>query len=849
MIEQAQELEQRGFIVYLLIHETNQQVANHIASIHPNTIIYTDVLELPEMLRQLPLFVNLSPLSFMPFTDGVTSFVDVPSYHWAREFIYDMYRRNLISGRDNGQFAPGEPTRISEFLAMIMRKAVITTNFPPFDAEWHYRYINFGLENHLFCTVFCPNDGIDCTEHCPGIPLEDAMYASRAYISREFAFYLLYNVFFYHSPLWNWNRIRGVLPGDAPFDFVDEAYIYAAYREAIEHLFQVGVVTGRPNHVLAPNDTITRAEVTALLFDLLTPYGTVTTSHYLHVDLISDFTLLDCYERNGEIVTALPGGQYLKNDVFNPYGAVQYRFVAPQDGHYRFKIGTWGYEYVPTSDYVDVYVPGEGYTREYVLERVYGFVLDSTGATTRPHVFLTTIDEDESTAHFELVGRELNMVPDLIWLEAGSLIVVEAWGVGGQGMVMSVERRDAFGLTVRHYFDRGHIERTFSLPDGNAHTNADITVTAEQETAIRNQLHRFDEIASRIFVELLGLRVETDENITRFTSRMDVCRDTRSERYGRVVSYIEWCHTGCINHNHSRCDSNEQYIADCRTGHSTCWARICTLYEHEHTQDCFGYYGERLCPRNHIHTNECWGTTCNPQVHSACVYIRNCDQLHHIHNDSCPRNSQGHLLCGYQQFCSSSCSNSTTFARTILDADGNPSRGAVGSPVSIWVGNRMWSQHRAGNPPSVDRSFIWGHNGRTPWTAIFMLERGREWQRENDIVSVYIHEVAHAVGARDHYCEWYTVRNATYCIGREICSDVECIGSIPEGVIRTPRPASCIMNNSFNHPDIANRESHRIFCEGCINDMAAHLEANEEHFAIMEEEEDESEDIDEEDLS
>ncbi|MCL2400880.1 MAG: S-layer homology domain-containing protein [Defluviitaleaceae bacterium] len=54
---------------------------------------------------QLPMIADIMPLDLPPGR----RFSDVTDDHWARDFIYDMYRRNLIAGRPDGTFGANDP--------------------------------------------------------------------------------------------------------------------------------------------------------------------------------------------------------------------------------------------------------------------------------------------------------------------------------------------------------------------------------------------------------------------------------------------------------------------------------------------------------------------------------------------------------------------------------------------------------------------------------------------------------------------------------------------------------------------------------------------------------------------
>ncbi|MGB5960830.1 MAG: S-layer homology domain-containing protein, partial [Coleofasciculaceae cyanobacterium] len=56
------------------------------------------------------------------FAQSATSFVDVSSSYWARDFISELSRRDIIAGFPDGSFRPDAPVTRAQFAAML-RKA------------------------------------------------------------------------------------------------------------------------------------------------------------------------------------------------------------------------------------------------------------------------------------------------------------------------------------------------------------------------------------------------------------------------------------------------------------------------------------------------------------------------------------------------------------------------------------------------------------------------------------------------------------------------------------------------------------------------------------------------------
>jgi hypothetical protein len=58
-------------------------------------------------------------------THTQTQFSDVPSGHWAREFITTLADRGIIAGFPDGTFRPNEPVTRAQYAAMV-RSAFVT---------------------------------------------------------------------------------------------------------------------------------------------------------------------------------------------------------------------------------------------------------------------------------------------------------------------------------------------------------------------------------------------------------------------------------------------------------------------------------------------------------------------------------------------------------------------------------------------------------------------------------------------------------------------------------------------------------------------------------------------------
>ncbi len=121
----------------------------------------------------------------------------------------------------------------------------------------------------------------------------------------------------------------------------------------------------------------------------------------------------------------------------------------------------------------------------------------------------------------------------------------------------------------------------------------------------------------------------------------------------------------------------------------------------------------------------------------------------------------------------------------------------------LWMGNRLRTVD--GNGDILEnRSFAWYDSG------IIIQEIGENSPKYyDDQLRMLIHEISHQIGAVDHYHE---IRSDGTCIGGDSCDDCG----------RRPRPEDCIMDHD-NLGNLKTRESHTIWCQGCRQDIEAHL--------------------------
>ncbi|MDU5417291.1 leucine-rich repeat protein [Peptoniphilus harei] len=157
------------------------------------------------------------------------------SNHWAKKQITWTYDKNYLSGYPDGTFKPQENMTNAEFISLVIR---ILSNDTKFDVNkanekmWYNKFLNKAEEL--------------------GIISSAANIDPNAKITRDEAFRLL--AFAY--------SVKGNI---ATLDeFTDKDLV--KNKEAVAGLLEKKVVTGYPDKTLRPNNLITRAEVSNLVY-------------------------------------------------------------------------------------------------------------------------------------------------------------------------------------------------------------------------------------------------------------------------------------------------------------------------------------------------------------------------------------------------------------------------------------------------------------------------------------------------------------------------------------------------------------------------------------------------------
>lgn len=196
--------------------------------------------------------INISDMTITnPITDDVDSertniFTDVPSNHWAKEMIEELYSEGVVSGKGDGVFAPEENVTREEFVKLLVTSMNLNTigeklkftDVP--EDSWYYSYVytayNSGIVNGTSETTF----------------------GSGQAITRQDLAVMAYNVI---------KACDLKTSGENDKDFNDFGMVSDYAKNAVSALKADGILSGDGGS-FRPNDKTTRAEAVKIIYML-----------------------------------------------------------------------------------------------------------------------------------------------------------------------------------------------------------------------------------------------------------------------------------------------------------------------------------------------------------------------------------------------------------------------------------------------------------------------------------------------------------------------------------------------------------------------------------------------------
>ena len=180
-------------------------------------------------------------------TKPVAFFGDVPANHWAYGYIKNMFEQNIVSGRTAKEFAPDAPVKREEFvkimaLALKLGSSSSASSFTDVEAgSWYQPYVaaavDAGLVNGVSGDAF--GVGRELTRQDAAVIIERVLQKQNITLQ----------------------------DGEASFADMDKVSSYA--KSAVSKMAAVGLIQGNIDNTFLPKNSISRAEVCALLDRML----------------------------------------------------------------------------------------------------------------------------------------------------------------------------------------------------------------------------------------------------------------------------------------------------------------------------------------------------------------------------------------------------------------------------------------------------------------------------------------------------------------------------------------------------------------------------------------------------
>jgi len=174
-------------------------------------------------------------------------FGDLSGYDWAKSAILSLYNKQIVSGRENGIFAPGDNVTRAEFIKMLILSLGIETS----DGQSVFSDVS---SNDWFAPFVC-------TAYECGIAMgSEGKFNPYDFITREDAAVMI---------------CRGLsLQGSGELSFTDKDFISYYAVNAISALVEGGIINGMSDGSFAPKSNLTRAQSAVMLDRLIQKYIT-----------------------------------------------------------------------------------------------------------------------------------------------------------------------------------------------------------------------------------------------------------------------------------------------------------------------------------------------------------------------------------------------------------------------------------------------------------------------------------------------------------------------------------------------------------------------------------------------
>lgn len=181
-------------------------------------------------------------------SDNAKPFSDLANYAWAEESILALYEKNVVSGRGNREFCPGDYVKREEFVKMLVcainEQGNKTTGMftDVIDTAWYAPFVNRSAELGLVSGV------------------GEGVFGIGTNITRQDIAAILYRA----------SQMLGIeLPAVRTVLLNDADSIGGYAKAAVETLSNAGIINGTEDGGFAPQRFATRAETARLIYEFL----------------------------------------------------------------------------------------------------------------------------------------------------------------------------------------------------------------------------------------------------------------------------------------------------------------------------------------------------------------------------------------------------------------------------------------------------------------------------------------------------------------------------------------------------------------------------------------------------
>lgn len=177
---------------------------------------------------------------------GTDIFHDINDAFWAKDYIFDLYSKNIVSGFEDGCFYPNNNVTREEFVKMAALSFHLQNGTPvPFDDvpedAWYRDYIALAYGERLVLGV------------------DENRFGVGEYLTREDLAVIVYRAM----------RSRDMAFGENQIHFLDEADISPYAKESVLDMCSLGIISGMPDGTFCPREFATRAQTAKILSAVL----------------------------------------------------------------------------------------------------------------------------------------------------------------------------------------------------------------------------------------------------------------------------------------------------------------------------------------------------------------------------------------------------------------------------------------------------------------------------------------------------------------------------------------------------------------------------------------------------